>query len=87
MSDQLAAKLLQARRDLISSVAHANEGWNGKLIAERERDDALTAASNEAEIADEARLATKAALKAGKLLQAEIDDLKQQLIEELATGE
>ena len=31
---------VKAKRDLASSVEHANEGWNGRLDAERERDEA-----------------------------------------------
>ena len=38
--DALTGRMEKAERELASSVEHANEGWNGKLDAERERDEA-----------------------------------------------
>ena len=41
---QWKARAEKAKRELASSVEHANEGWNGKLDAERERDEWRTTA-------------------------------------------
>lgn len=37
--DDLVIELKKVKSELTSSVEHANEGWNGKLDVERERDE------------------------------------------------